>query len=51
MGGNLWLPAIWEPMYMGQVYGFCGMYCSKPFRDEYPLLVPMHIAIYFLAIW
>ena len=37
-------------MYMGQIYGFLGMYLAKDFREAYPILVPMHIAIYVCAI-
>ena len=49
-GGMLWLPAVWEPMYMGQIHAHVGLFLAKDFRDAYPILVPMHVTLYAAAI-
>lgn len=44
------IPAVWHPMYMGQVYALFGMYKVESFRITWPYLAPLHILCYAVCI-
>jgi len=44
------VPGVWHPMYMGQVYALLGMYKMASFRTAYPYLVPLHVLYYAVCI-
>ena len=44
------LPAVWHPMYMGQIYAQLGLYIVPEFRQMFPALVPVHVFFFVLCI-
>ena len=49
-GNYGYLPGVWHPMYMGQVYSLIGLMLVPEFRAAYPLLAPIHIGCYAVCI-
>lgn len=44
------LPAVWHPMYTGQIFAQLGLYMMPEFRQMFPMLVPVHIVFFVMCI-